>query len=452
MKNLILTAIIQIYRPCKNEEDIVSVYNQHRAWQEDDDPIATFDRDLLLLINTMRGTGHRIILMGDFNMQFRQKKNTMEKALEQRDIINPITSRYGRTRAPNTHAWGSYPIDAIFCSWTIEMIRGGFDEGMDEISDHRAIWMDITMDTILGVDRGVFQKPITRKLQIRNKNVTRRFNRHLEQYIDKHGLIEKAQTIMEIARSTGTLTQLQEKIFKTVDEQRRRAVTYANNRCAKTPSDDIDFSPTVQKATGMAVIRAEIEKRTRAHRHVHMRWLQPMRERWRIEQFIEIPANLEEAKSDTKIAREKLKEIKRRAPELRRDFLEMLIRQVEDKGLTQKAEEIRTIQDCERMRETHKRIKIAQGKIRGGGVKFVERHNPDGTRTTIKDKEEMEKEIMVANKRKLHSADKSPIRQGKLQAIITDHDYKRWESILDGKVQLPITMEEGTRRWLVIAR
>ena len=48
-------------------------------------------------------------------------------------------------------------------------------------------------------------------------------------------------------------------------------------------------------------------------------------------------------------------------------------------------------------------------KIKGGGVKFVERHNADGTRTTIKDKEEMEKEIMAANEKKLHSADKSPI-------------------------------------------
>ena len=66
------------------------------------------------------------------------------------------------------------------------MIMGGFEEGMDKISDHRAIWMDITMDSILGVDRGVFQKPLTRKLQVQNKKVTRKFNQALEKQIRQH--------------------------------------------------------------------------------------------------------------------------------------------------------------------------------------------------------------------------------------------------------------------------
>ena len=445
----IKTAIIQIYRPCRNSDDTGSVYNQHKAWTEEQDPIKSFDTDLLCLIDTLRKAGHRIIVMGDFNIAFHHaKRNSIETALEERDIINPITERYGKADAPNTHSRGSHPIDAIFCSRSIEMIRGGFEEGMDEISDHRALWMDITMDSILGVDRGVFQKPLTRKLQIQNKKVTCKFNRALEHQIRKHNLVEKAEKLLEIARAQQKLTPSQAREFESIDEQRCRAIAYANQRCSKLPSDDADFSPTLQTAIGMATIQAEMARRVRTERKIHARWLQRIKKRWNIQEHIPIPSTIEETTEAVKLARAKVKEVKQKAPELRRDFIDMLIGQAEDEGNQEKAKDLRTIRDREKMRETHARIKIAQGKLKGGGVKFVERHNEDGTRTTIKDKDEMEKEIMAANAKKLHSADESPLRQGELQEILTDHDYNTWEDFLEGKVELPDTMEEGTRRWL----
>ena len=445
----IKTAIIQIYRPCRNSDDTGSVYNQQQVWTETQDPIASFDTDLLSLIDTFREGGHRIIVMGDFNIAFHHsRRNHIEKALEERDIINPITERYGRDDAPNTHTRGSLPIDAIFCSQSIDMIMGGFEVGMDEISDHRAIWMDITMDSILGVDRGKFQKPLTRKLQIRNKKVTQKFNRALDTQITQHRMVEKAERLLEVARTTKRLTPLQARQYETLDDQRCRAIAYANQRCTKLPSDDADFSPTLQEAIGIATLQAEMARKIRTQRKIHTRWVQRMRKRWKIQHQISIPSTAEEAAEALKAARTQVKEVKQKAPDLRRDFLDMLISQAEDEGNQDKAKELRTIRDQEKMRETHARIKLAQGKIRGGGVKFVERHNDDGTRTTIKDKDKMEQEIMEANEKKLHSADESPLRQGELKDILSDHDYSIWEAFLDGQVALPEKMEEGTRRWL----
>ena len=443
------TVIIQIYRPCRNSTDLGSVYNQQKAWTEQQDPVATFDKDLIETIDNFRRSGHQIIVMGDFNNPPGQKETrSIEKELAERDIINHITQRYGEGLAPNTQARGSHPIDAIYCSRSIDMIRGGFDKGMDEISDHRAVWMDITMDTLLGVDRGVFQKPINRKLQVKNKKVTDRFNRAFERQIIKHKMIEKAEKLMEIARKNKKLTKQEKQTLEGIDEQRCRAVEYANQRCSKLPSDDADFSPTLQEAIGIATIHAEMLKKMRTKGRIHKRWIQRMRERWEIKQHIPIPANEEEAVEGRTRTREALKEIKRRAPELRRDFLEMLINQAEDEGDREKAKELRVIRDREEIKEVHTRVKLAQGKLKGGGVKFVERHNQDGTKTTIKDKREMEKEIIKANEEKLHSADESPIRRGEISKILTDHDYERWEEFLDGRLQLPENMEEGTRRWL----
>ena len=175
-----------------------------------------------------------------------------------------------------------------------------------------------------------------------------------------------------------------------------------------------------------------------------------MKERWEIEEHIYVPTDVGMATSKAKAAHEKLKEAKSRSPELRREFIELLIQQAEDNGDTKKAKDLRNIQDSERMREVHKRIKAAQGKLKGGGVKFVERILENGTRETIKDKDEMEREIMVANETKLHSANESPLRQGELANIISDHDIEQWEAVLKGQAELPGNMEEGTRRWLEI--
>ena len=79
------------------------------------------------------------------------------------------------------------------------MIQGGYDPGMSEISDHRLLWMDITIDSLLGVDRGTFQQPRTRNLQTRNKRVTQRFNTEFETQIANHKLVMKAEELIRVA-------------------------------------------------------------------------------------------------------------------------------------------------------------------------------------------------------------------------------------------------------------
>ena len=60
----------------------------------------------------------------------------------------------------------------------------------------------------------------------------------------------------------------------------------------------------------------------------------------------------------------------------------------------------------------------------------------------------MEEEIRKANAAKLMSTNESPVRQGQLQELLTDHDYDKWEAFLKGGIQLPDDMNIGTRLWL----
>ena len=444
----IKTAVIQIYRPCNNKQDIGSTYAQQQAWTDHTNPLEKFDKDLMVLIDDLRNQGFQIIIMGDINQTLVIEERGIERQLKDRGIIDHIRERYGKEVAPNTHYRGSRPIDAIFGSETLEMIRGGYDPGQPGISDHRSIWGEFTLDSILGEDRGAFEKPRTRKLQIKNKKVTKRYNQAFERQISIHRLLEKGEQLMEEVGSSGLLNEEQCIAYERLDAQLQRAIQHSNEKCAKTPSDETPFSPTYQRALGKANLWAEVLRRMKTRGYVNMRWIIRMKKRWDIKETFTIPKTIAKVRQSLREAKAQLKEVKQQAPELREDFLDMKIRLAEDEGNEKMAKEIRRIRDGERIRKAHTRIKAAQGKLKGGGVKFVERELPDGSRATIKDKTEMEAEIMKANEEKLHSANESPLRQGELGTLITDGDYEQWERFLQGELTLPPGMDEGTRLWL----
>ena len=97
------------------------------------------------------------------------------------------------------------------------------------------------------------------------------------------------------------------------------------------------------------------------------------------------------------------------SPELRREFLDHLIQQAEDNGEERKVRELRAIKEREHTKDVHQRIKYAQGKLRGGGVRYIHKVDEEGNVETVKEKFRMEQEIMRANKGKLQMANESPI-------------------------------------------
>ena len=96
--------------------------------------------------------------MGDFNVPL-NGRGKLERELGDRGLREVILARYGKEQAPNTHVRGTKPIDGIFASESIHMLKGGYEEGMSDISDHRLVWADFAIDTVLGVDRGEMVRP-----------------------------------------------------------------------------------------------------------------------------------------------------------------------------------------------------------------------------------------------------------------------------------------------------
>ena len=442
----IKTAVIQIYRPPRNAKDNGSTFRQQQAAAGELDPIKIFDEDLLEMLDTFIEDNFRIILMGDFNLPLKGKSK-LEKDLNERGLFDVIQTQFGYDSAPNTYARGSQPIDAIFATETIEVIRAGYDRGFKEISDHRAVWADFSMGSLLGVDRGDITKPKAKKLQVTNRVRTLRFNKKFMEQIILHKVLNKARELEEQIGENDYMTPEQEVVYETVDEQRLRATRCAEEQCVKLPADDAPFSEAMKKATGMLVIRNQIKKKMMKNERVHVRWIIDLKKEFHIDSHIDIPRDKEQAIQEAQQAYEKYKEAKERSPELRSEFLDLLIQQAEDRGNDEKAKQIREIKEKEQQKDAHNRIKYARGKTKGGGVKFVHRVSPEGQIETIKNKLEMELEIARANEEKLMAANESPIRQGELKEVLSDHNYDRWEQFLQGNIEIPET-DRGTELWL----
>ena len=443
----IKTVIIQVYRPVKNEKDNGSTYMQQRAASDESDPIKIFDNDLIEVIDTFIHDNFRIVVMGDFNTAL-NGSSRLERALNRRGIYDAIQQRYGQGQSPNSHKRGTHTIDGIFISETVQMIRGGYDGGQDEVSDHRLVWVDLEMDSILGTDRGDLVRPKGKKLQTTNVARTTRYNKLLMEQIRNHRLLQKAKQLDEEIGERKYMTNRQKQTYEGIDNQRCRAVAHSEEKCVRLPKDGSEFSVELKRAMGEAIIWQQIEKRIQKNLRVHNRWIIDMKERLGVEEFFEITDDKEEVKKKSKEAWEKYKEAKKKSPELRSQFLDLMIRQAEDKGDTKKVKDLREIKEREQTKDIYKRIQFAQGKTMGGGVRFVQKINDNGEIETIKEKHEMEREIMQANAAKLQSANESPIRQGALNETITDSNYDQWERLLKGEVAIPPESEEGTRKWL----
>ena len=78
---------------------------------------------------------------------------------------------------------------------------------------------------------------------------------------------------------------------------------------------------------------------------------------------LRVPSVLEGIREEARKAGEEYREEKKQAPELRTEFLDLLIQTAEDHGDTKKVRALRNIKEKEQTRDVHKRIKYAQGKI-----------------------------------------------------------------------------------------
>jgi hypothetical protein len=102
--------------------------------------------DLEEHIRELKRENHEIILMADWNEDIRGRK--ISNFINKLELKETILSRHGTRHAPSTYIEGSTPIDGIFTTRGISIQGSGylaFSEGIKGKPDHRAAWIDVTV-------------------------------------------------------------------------------------------------------------------------------------------------------------------------------------------------------------------------------------------------------------------------------------------------------------------
>ena len=399
----IKTAIIQVYRPGRNKKDIGSTYNQQVA-RSTGDPIRKFDEDLEALIQDFQEKGWRIVVMGDFNCNI-YNNNHLTRCMGRRGLKDALKDLYGKG-TPSTRK-GSEVIDGIWISEGLEAVQGGCLPGDPTISDHKVEWVDITIASMLGERRGQKESAYRRRLHTSNKKAVKRYNEILQRQVKIHKLDSKAAELWSEVKGNKKLTESQRQRFEAIDDQRIRAMAHAEKKAIKIRPHATVFSPIVQEILCDIQVHRYVYERQLKGKRTNISTIRLIKSQWQVTKHYELGGDEAEMLETLKETYRKWWKVQKEAPALREDFMARKLEEAERKGEYKKAGEIRAIVDRERNKEVHQRLKGARGLLSRGGVRFVETHHPDGTKSMVHDKEDMEIEIAESNKRRVTQANET---------------------------------------------
>jgi hypothetical protein len=227
--------IISAYRP-NTSSGPFTVYAQHKQYLQsrDDDrcPRLAFLEDLCKEIEAFKEEGDNIILMLDGNDDMR--RGDIHRAFTNCNLHECLLERHGN-RAVNTYRRNdkNVPIDGIWASPSIDIKAGGY-LAFDEVfpgTDHRTLWIDITYRTAFGHNMAPIVRPQARRLQCKDPRLVSNYICKYEAFINKHQLLQQAQTLEE-KRSSISVENLRLE-YEELDRLRYQGMEEAQRKCRK---------------------------------------------------------------------------------------------------------------------------------------------------------------------------------------------------------------------------
>jgi hypothetical protein len=185
--------------------------------------------------------------------------------------------------------------------------------------DHRFLIMDIRMEVLVGEKLFRVACPTARRLSCTIPEAQEQYSRLLSTFFHSHKLLASLHWLYQMRQGDFTAEQLAQ--LEGLDMLRSQGMIYAEKRCQKLAMGSIDFSPEVAAAR----LRRWFWKRLIARkmgRRVSTLLLQRTARKCGITDPFTI--SLEEAKQQLEACEKSYAELRHRAPELRREFLQGL--------------------------------------------------------------------------------------------------------------------------------
>jgi hypothetical protein len=191
--------VVTVYRPVYSEGPL-STYQQHRSVLLnsgiDTCPRKKLLEDLGTQAQKWLAEGHQLIIAGDFNEDVRG--SVISNFFHQLGMKEIIQKQHGNL-APNTYVDGSVPIDGIFATGGIEATLSGYTSYTWGLySDHRLLWVDLDMSTVLGTKSAPLWKPLAHRLKCEDPRLVSKFVNTRLKHMTELKLEDKKQHITDL--------------------------------------------------------------------------------------------------------------------------------------------------------------------------------------------------------------------------------------------------------------
>jgi len=367
------TRIVSAYRPCKSRSGLETAYTQHLIYWDSmdryEDPRNIFMQDLKQAILEWKEQGEQIILCGDFNTGDKNNVHTASEFwnpwLEELDLIDVHKTSTGMDWLPATHERGSSQIDYIFISPSIRIKRAGFLPFSKFPGDHRAIWVDIQTEDIIGYNAPKLSIASARRLKSDHPKIRNKYLHFLKDSLIKEGLLDAITWLNQITPSDWTSSHTS--MYDDVSSRIKLHMTNAERECRKLKTGDHPFSAELNRARKKKFLWELVVKDILG---LHV----PKRKILKLKKYLKIKhpkPSLKIAERARDKARKQYKEVKRRSKQLRVAFRDQLAMERATENNTKIASEIQNIMHWEEIKAMHQKIKYMQGRGRGESTTAV---------------------------------------------------------------------------------
>ena len=218
------------------------------------DPRKAFIEDFNNLLKNIREEKHEIIVMMDANECIYERASKLRNLMSKYELTDVHRYHHETNDSAdwNTYSRGSKKIDYIF--GTPGVIEWTKKCGMEEFnariqSDHRGLWMDVDMKSLLGGKVPDLTPPRQRGVTGKDPKSTRKFREKLHEYLIEHQFERRMETIQELT-ADGSITEEVADMIQALDRDLERGMLSAEKKASRPVRPD--WSPALIKCQAKA--------------------------------------------------------------------------------------------------------------------------------------------------------------------------------------------------------
>ena len=449
------TLLISAYCPCSNPGGgPETVWAQHvdkmteiknELPEEIDNPRKLFWYDLADFLKQAHTSGHKVILMGDFNSE----ATDVTEWMTQHGLVDGICELHGYDTAPATNTTSKdAPIDAIYASPHLQGFKGGYLPFRSLGGTHRGLWLDIPNELLFGFNPPTPPMAQARRLQLEDPRIVKKYTDHLHSTLSSTNFYSRMNALHSSATFPPSPSFINE--YEACDILLQQAMDDAERKCRKFKCGQTDWSPEYQKIHDQ-IDYWMLRKKQKLGKRPNAQLLQRLGKRLCIKYTSLTLKGLNEKLSNAHKARSAFKV---QATSASMEYRNRLAKAKEEDGNLTAAQYLRKLNTTEATRKLFYNIRAIEQKLRAGATTQVQVTKPTGEVRMYTDKEDIEKEICNVNEAKYHQTEGGSqlLQQDFIAKLGLHGEGCEANDVLQGTFNFPPSTTQATREFLTACK